>query len=139
MFARRVSMRFRNQAVYLRTKALDVGAGSNPHIDGTDLILITRDLLQQRQGKNERAVFNKRAAVNDSDDREFLRQQTDQAEAELARLEEEIRLLLVPKDLRQGLREAGIVLEPMDTGAACRTYNVLMAEGRLVAAALIPV
>jgi uncharacterized protein len=37
------------------------------------------------------------------------------------------------------LREAGIVLEPMDTGAACRTYNVLMAEGRLVAAALIPV
>jgi uncharacterized protein len=49
------------------------------------------------------------------------------------------RMLLVPKDLRQGLREAGIVLEPMDTGAACRTYNVLMAEGRLVAAALIPV
>jgi len=27
----------------------------------------------------------------------------------------------------------------MDTGAACRTYNVLMAEGRLVAAALIAV
>ncbi len=49
------------------------------------------------------------------------------------------RMLLVPQDLRQGLREAGIVLEPMDTGAACRTYNVLMAEGRLVAAALIPV
>jgi uncharacterized protein len=49
------------------------------------------------------------------------------------------RMLLVPPALRQGLREAGIVLEPMDTGAACRTYNVLMAEGRLVAAALIPV
>ena len=29
--------------------------------------------------------------------------------------------------------------EPMDTGAACRTYNVLMAEERRVAAALIPV
>lgn len=29
--------------------------------------------------------------------------------------------------------------ETMDTGAACRTYNVLMAEGRLVAAALLPV
>jgi uncharacterized protein len=27
----------------------------------------------------------------------------------------------------------------MDTGAACRTYNVLMAEGRRVAAALIAV
>ncbi len=49
------------------------------------------------------------------------------------------RMLLVPPALRQGLREAGIVVEPMDTGAACRTYNVLMAEGRRVAAALIPV
>lgn len=40
--------------------------------------------------------------------------------------------------LRTALREAGIVLEPMDTGAACRTYNVLLAEDRRVAAALIP-
>ena len=31
----------------------------------------------------------------------------------------------------------GIGLEVMDTAAACRTYNVLMAEGRQVAAALI--
>ena len=46
---------------------------------------------------------------------------------------------LVPVSLRQGLRAAGVVLEPMDTGAACRTYNVLMAEGRRIAAALIPV
>ncbi len=37
-----------------------------------------------------------------------------------------------------GLRATGIALEPMDTGAACRTYNVLVAEGRRVAAALIP-
>jgi len=35
--------------------------------------------------------------------------------------------------------EAGIALEAMDTGAACRTYNVLLAEGRPVAAALIAV
>ena len=49
------------------------------------------------------------------------------------------RMTLLPPDLRQGLRAAGIVAEPMDTGAACRTYNVLMAEGRRVAAALIPV
>jgi len=49
------------------------------------------------------------------------------------------RMLLVPQHLRLGLREAGVVLEPMDTGAACRTYNVLMAEGRRVATALIPV
>ena len=32
----------------------------------------------------------------------------------------------------------GIVVEAMDTGAACRTYNVLMAEGRNVAAAIMP-
>ena len=44
---------------------------------------------------------------------------------------------LVPSALRQALRDAGIVLDSMDTGAACRTYNVLMAEDRRVAAALI--
>jgi uncharacterized protein len=44
----------------------------------------------------------------------------------------------VPTGLRTALRAAGIALEPMDTGAACRTYNVLIAEGRRVAAALIP-
>lgn len=40
--------------------------------------------------------------------------------------------------LRQRLRTAGIVVDAMDTGAACRTYNVLLAEGRRVAAALLP-
>ena len=43
----------------------------------------------------------------------------------------------VPPALRRTLREAGIALDTMDTGAACRTYNVLMAEDRRVAAALI--
>jgi uncharacterized protein len=33
--------------------------------------------------------------------------------------------------------EAGIGWEVMDTGAACRTYNILMSEGRNVAAALL--
>ena len=40
-------------------------------------------------------------------------------------------------EVRRALREAGIALEAMDTGAACRTYNVLVAEDRRVAAALI--
>ncbi|HEV2097304.1 MAG TPA: Mth938-like domain-containing protein [Stellaceae bacterium] len=40
--------------------------------------------------------------------------------------------------LRARLREAGIALEAMDTSAACRTYNVLVAEDRQVAAALMP-
>jgi len=44
---------------------------------------------------------------------------------------------LVPSALRKALRDAGVVLDAMDTGAACRTYNVLMAEDRRVAAALI--
>ncbi len=39
--------------------------------------------------------------------------------------------------LLRPLIEAGRNLEIMDTPAACRTYNVLMAEGRSVAAALI--
>jgi uncharacterized protein len=45
---------------------------------------------------------------------------------------------IVAGDLRAALRKTGIALEPMDTGAACRTYNVLLAEDRAVAAALIP-
>ena len=44
----------------------------------------------------------------------------------------------MPIMLRNTLRAAGIVLEPMDTGAACRTFNVLVAEDRPVAAALLP-
>lgn len=49
------------------------------------------------------------------------------------------KLQMPPPDLRGALREKGIGIEPMDTGAACRTYNVLLAEGRAVAAALIAV
>ena len=41
--------------------------------------------------------------------------------------------------LRGVFMEAGIGLEAMDTGAACRTYNVLLGERRPVAAALIAV
>lgn len=39
----------------------------------------------------------------------------------------------------RSLRAAGIAIEVMDTGAACRTYNVLLTEDRRVAAALIAV
>ena len=44
-----------------------------------------------------------------------------------------------PAVLREGLREWGVVLEWMDTGAACRTFNVLLSEDRACAAALIAV
>jgi uncharacterized protein len=49
------------------------------------------------------------------------------------------RMAQIDRTLRQTLRADGVVIEVMDTGAACRTYNVLMAEGRRVAAALIAV
>ena len=41
--------------------------------------------------------------------------------------------------LRSALRNAGLVVECMDTGAACRTWNVLLTEGREAAAALIAI
>ena len=46
---------------------------------------------------------------------------------------------LVPAALRAAFRIHRIVIDEMDSGAACRTYNVLMAEGRRVAAALLPI
>ena len=48
------------------------------------------------------------------------------------------RAIFVPPDLRAVLRAAGLALEVVDTGSACRIYNVLLAESRRVAAALIP-
>ena len=40
---------------------------------------------------------------------------------------------------RAALEAAGAGVELMSTPSACRTYNVLLAEGRRVAAALMPV
>jgi uncharacterized protein len=48
------------------------------------------------------------------------------------------RMMLVPPELRQELRAQGVVVDAMDTGAACRTYSVLLAEDRRIAAALLP-
>jgi len=45
----------------------------------------------------------------------------------------------IPEDVRAMLREHRISSDPMSTGAAVRTYNVLLAEDRAVAAALIAV
>jgi uncharacterized protein len=62
----------------------------------------------------------------------------------LARLGVEIVLLGTGTSLRflhprllQSLARARVGVEVMDTHAACRTYNILVAEGRKVAAALI--
>ena len=62
----------------------------------------------------------------------------------LAGLDSEVILLGTGRRLRfpraellAPLAAAGIGWEIMDTGAACRTYNILMGEGRKVAAALL--
>lgn len=45
----------------------------------------------------------------------------------------------LPADFRATLEAAGIGVEAMASAAACRTYNVLLSEGRRVGLALIPV
>jgi uncharacterized protein len=45
----------------------------------------------------------------------------------------------IPKPIKEALRERRISSDPMSTGAAVRAYNVLLAEERRVAAALIAV
>ncbi|MCZ7852851.1 Mth938-like domain-containing protein [Agrobacterium salinitolerans] len=46
---------------------------------------------------------------------------------------------VLPKELRAAFKEAGIAVDPMSTGAAVRTYNIMLSESRAVAAALIAV
>ena len=45
----------------------------------------------------------------------------------------------LPADIKAALKERGIRSDPMSTGAAVRTFNVMLAESRAVAAALIAV
>ena len=47
------------------------------------------------------------------------------------------RMQFLPLNVRTAMKEAGLAVEVMDTAAACRTFNVLMAEGRRVLAALL--
>jgi uncharacterized protein len=64
---------------------------------------------------------------------------TDPAPVELLLLGTGPHIAAIPADLRQLFRDAGIGLDVMQTGAAARTYNVLVAENRNVGAALIAV
>lgn len=61
------------------------------------------------------------------------------AEVEFVLLGTGPRNALPPREVRDGLRAAGIGLEFMDTPAAARLYNLLTSEGRRLAAALIAV
>jgi uncharacterized protein len=44
-----------------------------------------------------------------------------------------------PTEFRAALEAAGIGVEVMNSPAACRTYNVLLSEGRRIALAVLPV
>jgi uncharacterized protein len=48
-------------------------------------------------------------------------------------------MALLPQLVVQYLKEGGVAVEAMDTGGAVRTYNILLAEDRPAAAALIAV
>ncbi|MBI1620473.1 Mth938-like domain-containing protein [Aquamicrobium zhengzhouense] len=50
-----------------------------------------------------------------------------------------IDLVPLSKTVRERLRQFNVSVEPMSTGSAVRTYNVLLAEDRAVGAALIAV
>ena len=45
----------------------------------------------------------------------------------------------IPTNLREALEATGMGVEAMSSPSACRTYNVLLSEGRRVAVALMPV
>lgn len=45
----------------------------------------------------------------------------------------------IDQAVRDALRPRGIIADVMDTGAACRTFNLLVADARRVAAAMIAV
>ena len=61
------------------------------------------------------------------------------AEVEFVLLGTGTRNALPSREIREGLRQAGIGLEFMDTPTAARIYNLLTSEGRRLAAALIAV
>lgn len=76
-------------------------------------------------------------------------QQIDVAAIEpLIRFKDQIEVLLIGSgatfafpapDVLRTLKSHGMIIEVMDSGAACRTYNVLLAEERQVAAAILAV
>lgn len=45
----------------------------------------------------------------------------------------------VPEAISKGLALVGVAVDPMDSAAAARTYNMLMMEDRRVAALLLPI
>lgn len=74
--------------------------------------------------------------LTEDDFKEFLEDHADQVELLLIGCGD--RMVMPPAKLREALKKHNIAMDMMDTGAACRTYNVLLGEGRKIAAALYP-
>ena len=71
-------------------------------------------------------------------DEQSLRPVFDQAEQiDILLLGSGNSMQLTPTGIQEICRARAVVIEVMDTGAACRTYNLLAGEKRRVAAALI--
>lgn len=79
------------------------------------------------------------AVPADLDEAAFAAVRAEAGEIDVVFLGTGASLVPLPEALRWGLAAAGLRVEAMTTGAAVRTYNVLLAEGRAVAAALLPV
>ncbi len=104
---------------------------------GTGQITVNRDVY------NTSIIVLPQRVVQDCLPQQFGELSAAHFEA-LAKLEPELvilgtgrRLHFPPHALTTALMQVSIGLEVMDTAAACRTYNILMGEGRRVAAALL--
>lgn len=76
---------------------------------------------------------------NDLQESDFQPLVDDQSNIDVVLMGTGATIQFLPSALKKTLREQGLHIDVMDTGAACRTYNVLMAEGRRVVALLLPV
>jgi peptide chain release factor 1 len=72
---------------------------SRRHKELEPVVLAYRDY---RQARDDRDAARGMLADSSGDDRDFVRAQIDEAEQAIARLEEELRLLLLPKDPNEG-------------------------------------
>lgn len=75
----------------------------------------------------------------DIDENAFLRVIEEAGDIDILLVGTGTNLVPLPKSLRERLRALGISSDPMSTGSAVRTYNVLLAEDRAVAAAMLAV
>ncbi len=78
-------------------------------------------------------------AFGDVDPEAFARVFTESGEIDFLLFGTGDKRLTPTLEVSRAFLDAGVGLEIMDTGAACRTYNVLLAEARAVAAALLAV